>query len=1018
MRKRYRIVTFAALGAMVAALLLFVFTAFGVQEHLQHMVAQRRWVLHTQEVLLLLSDVDRKLADVESAARGFVVTGHDNYEDDYNKSKAKALLLVGKLVPLVDDNPRQELMSAQLAKLITAKLSELDRPIFFRKSGSKDKAIQYVLSDEGKQSMSGIKTCLTLMIDEEERLLKARSSSLEQATAEMSTRLLLMAAGGGFLLFLAVFGIQTLFSARSNELFSQELVHAVSGAILRHTTLAAALSEMPKVLCELMETEAAVLWTLNKNNKLACAGFYSRADMTAFESASRHLLFDSGVGLPGRVWASKAPAWISDATKDANFPRAPVALQAGLHGAQAFPIMVGDKFIGVIEFFSKKVERPDQSRRKAFIVIGQEIGQLIDRQQAHEKVATMHGSLKESEGKFKALFDYSFEFTMLLSPDGAILKVNQTCLDTFEVKEREVLGRMYWDAPWWPQTPQFKAALKAHLNEAAGGRIARFEGEQRSTSGKVFAVDVSLTPIMLDNKTVTGIVAEAHDITAKVESDRRVSEFYSTISHELRTPLTSIRASLGLMEGGKAGELSAKATQLVKIARSESDRLIRLINDILDFRKIEAGMLELTKVGCRPSELVDSVLEGLSSMSGAADVLLESRIFDDRLVFCDRDRFVQVLTNLVSNAIKYAPAQTRVRVTVQATPNSRMRFSVSDKGPGIPNDKMDKLFVKFQQLDSSDARAKEGTGLGLAIAKAIVEQHDGRIGVESSAGQGSTFWFELPLLLEANVDGRQEMLPGQRWRVLVVEDDVHLTEILKATLAPEGFEVLYAPTLAKADTILSETVPDAILLDIKLPDGNGLERLDLWRSQTALKEVPVVVLSGRKPDSKSAGTPLLIDWITKPFDEKRLKKSLRMAVRKSPEAPPQVLIVEDDATTLEFLTTSVKALGAECLVAQDGPQALELCKSEDLDLIILDIGLPGLDGFDVVESLRKDKDSGSTPLIVYTSRDLTPHDRERLTLGLTRHLIKSRSSEENFERAVLDLLNGLVDLKRENGQET
>jgi signal transduction histidine kinase len=234
------------------------------------------------------------------------------------------------------------------------------------------------------------------------------------------------------------------------------------------------------------------------------------------------------------------------------------------------------------------------------------------------------------------------------------------------------------------------------------------------------------------------------DISERKLAEKRVSEFYSMVSHELRTPLTSIRASLGLMQGGVAGDLSEMSRQLVDIGREECDRLIRLINDILDIRKIEAGKMELKLREVQPRELVQIALEGMKSVADEVGIELESPESAKGLVTCDQDRILQVLTNLISNAIKFSSPGKGVAINTEWVDSEWLRFSVIDKGSGIPADHVPKLFQKFQQLDQSDTRSKGGTGLGLAICKAIVDEHHGRIGVHTELGEGSTFYFELP----------------------------------------------------------------------------------------------------------------------------------------------------------------------------------------------------------------------------------------------------------------------------------
>jgi signal transduction histidine kinase len=217
------------------------------------------------------------------------------------------------------------------------------------------------------------------------------------------------------------------------------------------------------------------------------------------------------------------------------------------------------------------------------------------------------------------------------------------------------------------------------------------------------------------------------------------------VSHELRTPLTAIRGALGLLGAGIAGDLPAEALELIELAGGNCERLVRLVNDILDIQKIEAGKMSLRLAAVDPAELVPRTVDQMRALAAAGGVGLEHAVELPARWRADEDRAAQVLTNLISNAIKFSPAGTRVTVRVTAGAPARTRVEVRDRGPGIAADQLPRLFGKFQQLDGSDTRAGSGTGLGLAICKAIVELHGGSIGVSTAPGHGSTFWFELPV---------------------------------------------------------------------------------------------------------------------------------------------------------------------------------------------------------------------------------------------------------------------------------
>lgn len=504
-----------------------------------------------------------------------------------------------------------------------------------------------------------------------------------------------------------------------------------------------------------------------------------------------------------------------------------------------------------------------------------------------------------------------------------------------------------------------------------------------------------------------GGMVVCRDISDKKEAEKRVSEFYSTVSHELRTPLTSIRASLGLIEGGIGGEVSDKAKKLVVIARQASDRLIRLINDILDISKIEAGKFELSKKTVESHTLVQKTVDGITGMAEERKVSIIKELKTGGPLDCDEDRIIQILTNLISNAIKFSPKESAVTLRLEPGTPGFFRFSVIDQGPGIPKEQMHKLFGKFQQLDSSDSRKNEGTGLGLAISKALVESHGGKMGVDSEVGKGSRFWVELPAAFNPRLidDSKDNEAKPSLHPALVVEDDEALVHVMKEQIEKDGFSFRSASTIAQAEEILKTVKPLVIILDLNLPDGNGIEFFQRLRGDDNLKDVPVVIVTASERESELFGEPALLDWITKPYQEERLHQALETARTKHGRA--KVLLVEDDEATRETVKTQLESMGAQCIEAHDGARALTVIREENPDLIILDLDIPAPDGFAVVDILRAEEHK-LKPLIVYTASDLTEEQRKRLQLGLSAHLTKSRTTQEELVETVRKFLNGLL----------
>ncbi len=366
--------------------------------------------------------------------------------------------------------------------------------------------------------------------------------------------------------------------------------------------------------------------------------------------------------------------------------------------------------------------------------------ELTEREQAEE-------ALRESEARMRAIVDTAVDGIITIDERRIVQSFNSAASQIFGYAPDEVIGQnvnMLMPEPYHSKHDGYVGNyLRTGVKKVIG--IGREVVGQRK-DGTTFPMDLAVSEVQLgDRRLFTGTV---RDITERKEIERMKNEFVSTVSHELRTPLTSIHGSLGLIIGGAAGELPAQAKGLLDIAYNNSDRLVRLINDILDIEKIESGKMEFHFAPLKLMPLVEEAIEDNRAYAEQFGVkfVLENTLPDVK-VNADSDRLIQVFTNLLSNATKFSPSNGTVEISVSRH-NKIIRVSITDRGPGIPEEFRSRIFQKFAQADSSDTRQKGGTGLGLSITKAIVEKHDGQIGFETETNVGTTFYFDLPEWVE------------------------------------------------------------------------------------------------------------------------------------------------------------------------------------------------------------------------------------------------------------------------------
>ena len=459
------------------------------------------------------------------------------------------------------------------------------------------------------------------------------------------------------------------------------------------------------------------------------------------------------------------------------------------------------------------------------------------------------------------------------------------------------------------------------------------------------------------------------------------SDFLASMSHELRTPLNAIIGFSELMiaEAGTADTVTVPR-EWVDHIRNGGTHLVALINDVLDLAKVEAGRLELAKY---PIDLAHAVSESVAGLRPLADRKRQriSVSVEPHLVEVDPGRLRQILYNLLSNAIKYTPDGGSIEVT-GVRDGADVRIAVSDTGIGISPDDQEHVFEEFRQVGDRAGHVA-GTGLGLALTRRLVEAHGGRIGVESEVGRGSVFTVVLPIgTVHPSHEGAADTVaraPGGRARVLVIEDDPSSVRLLQAYLGESGYDVSVAPNGERGLELALADPPAAILLDILLPGIDGWEVLRRLKQNPAVRDVPVVIVT--VVDERSVGLALgAVDYFVKPIERDALIARLdrHTFTTKVQTRAVGVLAIDDDPAALAMIDATLSPLGFEVVVAASGADGLARVAEARPDLVICDLMMPGIDGFEVVARLHEEPETRTIPILILTAHELTDADKARL----------------------------------------
>jgi PAS domain S-box-containing protein len=752
------------------------------------------------------------------------------------------------------------------------------------------------------------------------------------------------------------------------------------------------------------------------------------------------------------------PADISD-------PQEVIARAAALSSELQTPITPGFEALvfkasrGIEDIYELTYVRKDGSRVPAVVSVtalrdAQDaiIGYLLIgtdntvRKQIEEERTRLDQRLRDQHFYTRSLIESNIDALMTTDPRGIITDVNKQTEALTGSTRDELIGAPFKNC--FTDPGRAEAGINRVLSE---GRVTNYELTARARDGQLTVVSYNATTFHDRDRRLQGVFAAARDVTELKrfehalqqknvqleEASRMKSEFLANMSHELRTPLNSIIGFSEVLHDGLMGQMTDQQRGSIGNIFSSGNHLLSLINDILDLTKIEAGKMTLDLEPLHWSSLFADSLSVFREMATARSIRLEMGPgVDFSSNQADTRKVKQILYNLLSNAVKFTDEGGEIVLRAVIVPRSEvgqlsrsrigrtfpladsefvefLEIAVTDGGIGISPEGLERLFRPFSQIDSGLARKFEGTGLGLAMVKLLAELHGGTVAVESTVGEGSCFVVWLPLRASDEAMPAKAP-PAQRIKsvlavgtALVVEDDLKAAELIRVQLEAEGFTVLHAASAESALLLAMQQPLSLITLDIMMPTMDGWEFLARLKQVPDLQRIPVVIISIAADRDKGflLGAAAVMQ---KPILRQELYESL-VDLCLFPISQGQtlkVLVVDDDPKAVELIAVRIAELASTVLRAHGGREAIDIARRELPNVIILDLMMPDVNGFDVVAALNERSDTARIPILVVTAKQITAEDRAKLSRYVTTIMETTEFGPERFTAEIRRAMSG------------
>ncbi len=973
------------------------------------------WIDHTQQVIRTANLLELQLLNSEAALRGYVLTQKEDYRVPYDENINLILPSVDKLKSLLSDNPNQLKILDSVKHYAVTKVADMKKIVVIANFGNFPAARNQILTDKGQTFKNKFLKYNELLIDQEYILLKNRRETTNQKSNQtiaivMLNSLIIF----GLILFLLKY-ISTTFDKRrvielqiresNDELEKLSLKNEnhnwllsgkakINDAMLGELTVDELSENIVTSICNLFQFPIGVFYLANRAEKtLKLRGAF------AIDKQSLGKTIDFNEGLLGQA-VTEREIKILTPVPDGYLKIKSELGQSNPKTIIYVPILFEGETIGALEL--GLVVEPKAEQLEFLNHISKDIGIILNSMVAKVKL--------------RALFEQTQQQAEELTAQQEELRATNEDL-------------MYKTH-----------ALQASEEEL---RVQQEELQQANSEleEKAQLLDEKNISIIEANEAI-GIKAEQLEVSSKYKS-----EFLANMSHELRTPLNSILILAKILTENKPANLSEEQIKYAGVIHNAGADLLHLINDILDLSKIESGNVDLTIENVGLLNLKHNTTALFNEIAKEKGLNFEFNISEQvpKTILTDEVRLAQIIKNLLSNAFKFTKEEGSVKVEIGIANKADIKYSktimedtlpplyfaVTDTGIGIPPEKQQVIFEAFQQEDGSTSRKYGGTGLGLSISKELAALLGGEIQLKSEVGLGSTFTLFLPQQIKTEsdlypVDAEetiplnaqeqitlaQKIIPNSNksattQTLLIIEDDENFAEILKAYAIEKGFSPIIAHSGDKGIELAESEIPDAIILDVKLPVVDGWTILKHLKTNVQTQHIPIHMMSAGDEKMTKAKKEGAIGFLKKPIEKEKLDEAFELLANQYAYVLNNVLVIEDQVLQSDNLTQKLVAKGSKVAQAYTANEAKELLKNAVYDCIILDLKLPDMSGFDLLDEIKADPKTKDIPVIINTAMELNREEMAHIMQHSQAMVLKNTKSNDRLLDEVSLFINKL-----------